>query len=263
MSGPTNLIRRIPGYWAAGFAAALAVFGLAAFGAYTEPVAPELPEPEVRAEETGGSGESRPRPVLPDLTLTIPAELYVQRDDESGIRRLRFSTTIRNHGPGPLEVQGMHDVSAETTEVIQIVLLGDGTKEERPVGRFVFHPDHDHWHTEDFIIFELLSPAEEVLATTGKMSFCLRDLFAFHPEPEPKTFEGCDRETQGISRGWEDTYEAIVRNQYLDIESLPDGQYVLRATVDPEGRFLEESEENNTTSFSFELAGDTVLILGG
>lgn len=170
-------------------------------------------------------------------------------------------------GLGPLELRGESDPEAEKTPVTQVVHSKYGAAEEREVGAFVHHPDHDHWHVEDFALYELrsLTPDGEpgsVVASSGKISFCAMentrvDAELIH-EGEEWEYEGCGEEVQGISPGWGDTYGANLRGQELNVEAVPDGEYALRSVADPENRIAESDGENNEAVVYLKIGGDNV-----
>jgi hypothetical protein len=215
------------------------------------------------------SARSDPAPdkedALPDLRTLPLADLRVEEDEDEKI--LRFSNTVWNAGDGPLEVRGEPSASGETL-VTQAVHLEDGGTEEREVGKFVHHDDHDHWHVEDFALYELRSirPGGEVgsvVASSGKVSFCIIentevDGHLVSEHREKWEYGGCGDETQGISPGWGDTYGASVSGQKLSIEAVPDGRYALRSVADPENRFAESDPDNNGAIVYLQIDGDEV-----
>jgi hypothetical protein len=216
--------------------------------------------------DPGGGGAPGPRPLLPDLQVSEPRELYIQYG-EDGIREIRFSTTIANLGDGPLHMVGAFDEGTGAVSTIQLVALADGTTREIDVGRFVFDDGHDHWHLEDFIVFELLELRPDgtpgrVLETTGKMTFCLADSYPVAESPPNAApnagVTSCDQEIQGISVGWADIYVSELPGQELDIPELPDGRYGIRSTVDPVGLLLETDDNNNSTVNLVEISGDAI-----
>ena len=125
---------------------------------------------------------------------------------------------------------------------------------EVSIGSFVYEGTHNHWHFQDFMIFELWALSIEgrldrQLATTGKLTFCIVDNvpvpFDFEPiDPNPLASE-CGSDLQGISVGWVDIYAADVPGQDIDIGGLPDGAYALRTRIDPDNRVLETDDSDN------------------
>jgi hypothetical protein len=201
--------------------------------------------------------------LLPDLAALPPGELYIERG-EDGRRRIRFSTTIINQGLGPLIMLGRHDARSDTTLAVQHIETRSGAIEERYIGNFVFHEDHNHWHFEDFTLFELWrfgddGSLSELVSTTGKMTFCVIDTGPMDdppPNAAPEAvFRGCGDEVQGISVGWGDTYGATISGQELDIEEVRDGRYALRSHTNPDGRILETHRDNNASVIYVEIEG--------
>lgn len=235
------------------------------------PTRPPSAQPSAISSEGGEGGGPATTRLLPDLQVSQPHELFIQAGID-GVREIRFSTTIANLGDGPLAMVGGFDEGTGAVSTIQRIEHTDGSLEQYDVGRFVFDDGHDHWHLEDFIVFELLSlgPAgqpEAVLATTGKMTFCLADS---HPSAEqppnaaPKaSVTSCEQEIQGISVGWEDIYLAALPGQELDIPELPDGRYAIRSTVDPDGLLLETDDENNESLSYVEVSGSVISYIEG
>ena len=231
------------------------------------------------ATVVGGAGEeptvvptqppAGPQALLPDLVVRQPGELYIQAGDD-GVREIRFSTSVANLGEGPLEMLGVYEEATGKTLASQRILHVDGSTVEREIGRFVFHPDHEHWHFEDFTVFELWSvdddnePAD-LVATTGKLTFCLVDAYPVDdPLPngvaEPALLE-CHSDVQGLSAGWEETYEADFPGQELDIPEVPDGTYAVRQVIDPDGRVSEMDTTNNESLVLVSISGSEIVVL--
>jgi hypothetical protein len=207
--------------------------------------------------------------MLPDLETLPPFEMQIQFWPE-GNRVIRFSNSIRNNGPGVLKVLGVSNRSTSTTEVTQHVYNVDGTFNEHEAGVFVFHFDHDHWHVENFALYEVWSVGEdgeleEVVAATDKVSYCLMDETRSElpiADVEP-IYTACNQVIQGISPGWIDTYEYNTPGQIVDITDLPDGLYALRSTVDPDGQLQELNQDNNAGTTYFELSASELEMLDG
>lgn len=185
-----------------------------------------------------------------------------------GNRVIRFSNSILNAGPGVLKVLSQPDPGTQTNSVTQHVYNVDGAYQEYETGVFVFHPDHDHWHLENFALYEVWSlttdgELDEVVALTDKVSYCLMDetrsdLPNAYPEP---TYTLCNQSIQGISPGWIDTYEHNTPGQIVDITDLADGAYALRSTVDPANQLHEMNDNNNAGIAYFELSASDLQML--
>lgn len=194
--------------------------------------------------------------LLPDLEVRPTDRLSVELDAPTGARLIRFGTTVTNLGSGPLEMKGESDPETGRTQATQRIMRRDGDGHvERFTGDFVFHPAHDHWHFESFTEFELWTyhpdgTLNRLVATTGKITFCLRDTGRVDPsrsDVSPAAYTKCGKSIQGISAGWQDTYGPSVPGQQLDVTNVPDGRYAIRTTVDPENRILEADDDNNSS----------------
>jgi hypothetical protein len=143
---------------------------------------------------------------------------------------LRFDGTIRNLGTGDL-------------------VLGDPTS--NPL--FEYSACHNHYHLKDMMLYELLDASSGQAVVVGgsdvvgrKQGFCMMDIFRINNSSpiDPKY----DCENQGISAGWADIYDSTLDCQWLDITSVPAGDYTLRITVNPNGIFSESDTSNNSAS---------------
>lgn len=204
-------------------------------------------------------------PRYPDLR-TLPASdlgLDVEEIDGAEHHVLRFTSTIWNAGQGPLELRG--DSSSGSTQAYQQIRVDDGTAFEIPVGRFVFHPSHNHWHFERFADHELWrasdykkwlksgrtrgAPAWRGSKTTSQgESVCIRDserIESLPGSPSRAFYNSCQRDWQGISIGWGDTYDYTLPDQWIDLgqDRLRQGKYVLRSIADPANLIHESGDK--------------------
>jgi len=139
------------------------------------------------------------------------------------------------------------------------------------VGTFVFHPAHDHWHFENFARYELHNLSADgsvggnVYASADKVSFCLIDEVSFLPKPRSlPAYSGCNQiQPQGISVGWVDVYPSSLPDQNLDVTRIPEGDYWLVSTADPDNLINEgggPSENNNTAAVRVHIGRDIVWL---
>lgn len=203
-----------------------------------------------------------PRLLMPDLQTMPFRELFITSDG-TGTRILRFSTSVLNAGEGPLEMIGAEGAVAGEIVATQRLMRDDGSLQERQVGRFLFHPEHEHWHVEDFTMLEVWTydeqgEVDQLMASTGKATFCAVDEVPELDHAPPPAYLTCGEGIQGISAGWSDTYAAAIAGQELDISTLPDGRYALRSTVDPVNRLAESDDDNNALIAYVEITGDLV-----
>lgn len=115
---------------------------------------------------------------------------------------------------------------------------------------------------------QLISAAVSLgeLITTRKQGFCMVDTSAYLPNAGPAVFQSCDA-NQGLSVGWEDQYPPSLPCQFVQIDTLVDGTYVLEMHVNPELILPESDYTNNTSAVQFQFtakhgnAGPTIQVL--
>lgn len=203
--------------------------------------------------------------LLPDLWSSAPFEL--QLGTVGGRSVLRFTSEINNAGPGPFIVRGnsrdvsftqhvVHDGGGISTEAVEVAIVWGGDT-------------HSHWHIEDVARY-WIEPVDGTLGTgsfDNKVGFCFFDGVDRQtgldsaPSAPVHPPEGCGNRLDpsidmGLSVGWGDQYRFDLEGQFIDIEDLPSGQYLLYAEVDPDGRFTELDRTNNVTSTPFTLIVD-------
>ena len=151
----------------------------------------------------------------------------------------------------------------------QITLRGGPADVVRRVGRlrYVVSPDHRHWH---LLGLRALRAAHgrraTVRARDRKTGFCLgdrysvgdRELAARAPQPVYTSRCGLGEParlgiTEGISVGYGDDYQANLEGQYLPLNGLPAGRYVLVHRVNADGRLRELDRANDAASLLLRL----------
>ena len=65
----------------------------------------------------------------------------------------------------------------------------------------------------------------------------------------------------GFSVGWGDEYDQTDNGQPIDLTGVPDGTYVLRATVDPQHVFTESDSTNNVVDTELQITSNSVTVL--
>jgi hypothetical protein len=232
----------------------------------------------VAAQPTSGPSA----PVLRPNLVTLPlVDLSVERSP--GVRNLRFANSVGNRGPGVLELfpvaddcDGDGDPQDDRSAYQRLFADtdGDGTftrDVDQPagegfVGCMLFHPEHDHWHLEDFARYSLTRPRSgRLVALSDKVSFCVRDsraIWSIPGAPSQPFYGECTRDgTTGMSAGWSDLYGAELFGQSLDIRGLRDGRYCLRSLADPSRRIVERRDDDNRRSLLIRIRGSSVTSL--
>ena len=163
---------------------------------------------------------------------------------------LIFSTTSWNSGTGPLELRAGETGSAGQN-VYQRVYLSDGGFYDKLAGTFVFHPEHNHFHFEDYALYTLqpFNAPGGSARTSSKMTFCVMDTtpvnLGLPGAPAGPVYSVCGNTIQGMSVGWGDTYGSILAGQSIDFSGNPSGDYQLFIEIDPKKRIIEASDTDN------------------
>jgi len=193
--------------------------------------------------------------LTPDLVLLPPEDVSIRKVGD--LVFLGFSTTYYNVGEGPLELvadvrtAGIKDDIQRT--VFQRIYKTDGTYRDTPSGTFLWHEAHLHYHFADFVTYSLeatdgTKPLTREIVQE-KSTFCVRDVSKIRADNLPTgaaSYLVCGKEIQGVSVGWGDTYFHTYPGQLFNITGVPSGTYVLKFVLNPQDRFEEISEENNT-----------------
>ena len=140
----------------------------------------------------------------------------------SGYRRLlRFDTVVMNRGGGDL-------------------VVGDRSNPANPYyPYFVYHTCHGHYHIKFFSVYELFKLDGVTKVTEGtKQGFCFEDSFKYEDGGKSK---GYDCQNQGITSGWGDWYYKQLVGQWIDITGVPEGDYIVRVTLNS-GNIFDEGE---------------------
>lgn len=200
--------------------------------------------------------------LYPDLRTLPPADLQFDTANIDGSTHqvLRFSNTVWNAGEGTLELHGVSQ-SPDRTRVFQRLEDDQGSSTDTPVGHFIFHPAHNHWHFENFAEYQLWTKDDydqwiangrsrrEARQRGFKTTFCIREsvlIQRLQGTPDSPIHTSCTQEIQGLAVGWGDTYEYNLPEQWIDLGTarLADGNYIIRSIADPKN-ILKESATND------------------
>jgi len=199
---------------------------------------------------------------LPAFDIAIGQSPSTPSEDSVG---LRFAAATANKGDFALDLFGQPDEIGVTSAAASQCVDWSSDRvcaNRQPVGRFLWHPDHGHYHFEDFALYELrrFRPNGKVnfkpkglVATSGKVSFCVIDveqdgspsspLYLFPYPLYYSCFAGVG--FQGISPGWRDVYSASTEGQEFPLEELVPGRLALVIYSDPVDRLHETRNDDN------------------
>ena len=207
-----------------------------------------------------------PSQTLPDL-VALPAwgvQTFSRRDRDF----LAFNATEWDAGPGTLVVEGFRPPNAELMTAYQY-FLEDGIPVGRAqVGTMEFHPEHQHWHFQQFTRYSLLDADSGQIQVSGKQSWCLANTDALDlsvPNANWGAYGGdlftmCGGPTaiwirEVLDVGWGDTYGQYLPGQAFDITDLPNGDYFIRVEVNPDDLLYESTTDNNIQDRLIRLRG--------
>ena len=193
---------------------------------------------------------------LPDLRMANLTSIYTE--NSGGERRLRFTTIMTNEGAGPLEVRGSRATLSEphlrTQQAIYDTDGGVRLAGSRALMEYA-SDGHDHWHIQGVMLYQVWSPSGVVRRGT-KVGFCFLDsrpwILSLPGAPQSGVYperlcgdRGDLSNRMGLSVGWGDEYPANFAFQWIDISTLPPGDYTVQARADEQNWYLESNETNN------------------
>jgi hypothetical protein len=216
---------------------------------------------------------------LPDLQMARLSEFRIEVQDDPDRTLLRFSAVIQNKGKGPLVIRGKRDCTSLSTcprmTTSQRIKRSDGSWRSVPsdgVARYDVGDGHNHWHIMDIETYELIPmdvpPEEAVDRIVGsKVGFCFFDTEAVDLSlpysPNYRVFEEADCGVStttgirvGLSVGWGDRYSWFLPRQWIKVTDVPSGRYLVCATTDAFGEWLERRDDNNQSWTEIELYED-------
>jgi hypothetical protein len=209
-------------------------------------------------------GPAARRLLCPNLRIGPPSELYVERTGDGHVL-LRATSDVRSRGRGPMELRG-HRSGWHEMRTNQRIYRAGGGHITVPTEMKLHFTDvgtyfgGSYWKVHQLAHFDLLrvrgdGSLGEVVRTSPKLNYCLRDLERTRPgrrSPAYRHYPGCrqdpfiDHDVLGTSVGWSDVYPAGYSKQWINVAGLR-GCFAYRMTVDPR-EFLFESNENDNSS---------------
>jgi hypothetical protein len=235
----------------------------------------------VIAGGTGAGAHLGRRSELPNLVALPAFELKAKHLDNERKAVIRFAVAVANRGAYALDLMsspGESEPTNRSTIAQQCVewLTSSACQQRQAAGRFAWHQQHDHYHLWDFALYELrrfrsdMTPdlsRKGVVGVSRKASFCLFDSAPDRQRPAwdyGNPFYLCTQPVgfQGISPGWRDVYPGNLPGQSLSLRDLPDGEYALLVTVNPQRHLFESNYGDNrsVTGISIKRDGQRVRV---
>ena len=116
---------------------------------------------------------------------------------------------------------------------------------------------HEHYHFDAYAAYDLYDvAADEVLPIGAKTGFSVIDIGVYDPAIAVDGCRGYNARDQGITAGCQDTYGRHLQCQWIDITDVPDGEYDVIVTTNPDGDIDELSLDNNDARVRVRINGD-------
>lgn len=216
--------------------------------------------------------------------MSAPSDLQLDRTTRPGRVLLRATSSIDNHGRGPLELRAKR-VGRHRWRVYQAIYDRRGRAHLfRTPANLVFKyipgerygygnvGSASYWKLKHPVSFQLWSvdahfKALALVRTGPKVDYCLRDLLRTAPSgasPIAPVYPACSQaprirsDTLGTSVGWSDVYPSEYPEQWIDVTGLH-GRFAFVQRVDPHNLFLESNHRNDVSETYVQLPSGRVL----
>jgi hypothetical protein len=214
----------------------------------------------------------------PDLKIIVPTGLVsIGTNSDTGDKQLQFTHRTSDVGTGPFEIDPTYNPQTGTSRFVQVIYNSpspgvwnrDHTVPVAAIG--VWHPPSDY--AFPMTRFTLNAQGSnnsigKVLATSPKVDYCITGDYQLSgipntPDQTSPPQSDCTDPTLplGWSVGWADEYDQTDHGQPIDLTGIPDGTYILRATVDPYHALTESNVRNDITDTKLQISGDSVQVL--
>ena len=228
----------------------------------------------VTALASGSSAAATPSPaLLPDMRLFVPTDLISIALDGNGKRELRFTHITADLGPGPFEIDPRYNAKTGVSTFTQALHRKNGSIAKRVhLATFgTWDPPDDYRFPMSSFTLNAVGPGGKfgaVVARSLKVDYCLTGNVHApgYPNPPAQSLipgSNCadPRLPLGWSEGWGDQYDQTDAGQPISLAGIPDGTYILRATVDPQHVLREVTTANDVTDTTLTIAGNDVTVV--
>jgi hypothetical protein len=220
----------------------------------------------------------------PDLIMSEPSEMEMDRSTEPGRVLLRATSSVNNHGSGPMELRAKR-TGKHRWRVYQAIYDRRGNvhlfhTKANLVFKFVPGErygignlgDASYWKLQHAAGFQLWSinrhfKAIRLVRTGPKVDYCLRDLERTDPKPgspDSAHYPGCNQDPGlkhdmlGTSVGWSDIYPYSYPQQWIDVTGLQ-GRFAYVQIADPDHYFHESNHRNDLSETYIDLPSGRVI----
>jgi hypothetical protein len=207
------------------------------------------------------------------MRLFVPTNFISIGINESGDRELRFTHITADFGPGEFEIDPHYNAKTGVSTFTQALHRQDGSVASRvPIATYgTWEPPSDYRYPLSSFTLNEVGPggtAGAVIAVSPKVEYCITGDVQVPGYPNPPaqsaipTFNcGYPTKPLGWSAGWGDQYDENDAGQPISLVGVPDGTYILRATVDPQHVLHEVTTANDVTDTTLTIAGTDVTVV--
>jgi hypothetical protein len=220
----------------------------------------------------------------PDLVMSAPRNLVLDRSTHYGRTLLRARSSIDNRGTGPLEIHGRRSGRRTMTAAQAIDRRGGGHSLFHTGARLGFKyvsgnrygygnlGASSYWKFRDATRFGLwkVDRHNKLLSFVKpgpKLYYCFRDLQHTRPSgrsPAHAVYPACSQNPAqrriilGTSVGWSDVYPEEYPEQWIDVTGMR-GRFAYVQVADPYNRIYESHEGNNASATFIRLPSGRVV----
>jgi hypothetical protein len=220
----------------------------------------------------------------PDIVMSAPSLLHLDRSTEPGRVLLRAASALNNRGAGPLEIRAFRNRQGRMV-VYQAIYDRRGRRHLfRTTAKLVYKyvpgerygdgnvGDASYWKFEHAAAFQLWSVdkhfhALRLVRTGPKVDYCLRDLTRSRPSwrsPGQPVYPGCNTNPRiradvlGTSVGWSDVYPYEYPEQWINVTGLH-GRFAYVQIADPDDLLIESDHRDNVSETYVSLPSGRLL----
>lgn len=232
-------------------------------------------DPSLSSGENLNPGEVA---AYPDFIPRFSTNPYISTTYQPGRVLVRFGTLVGNQGLAPAYITGGPVNTNGTQQVLQYQYAYNPTtntlrelSERYLAGNFTYHAGHGHIHYDGYASYELryrntdgsvgalVTRADGSEAIGEKVGYCLiviNNSFTMTNGQSSTTLPTYNQQVrstscgnfQGIPVGRADIYSDGLEGQWLDVTGVPNGQYYVTMTLNPNQDLLESDYANNSIS---------------
>jgi hypothetical protein len=214
----------------------------------------------------------------PDLRVKIPVNSISIVHPTSTTRFLDYTHITWNAGAGPWELRPNYNPSTGIAKMSQALYTATGPGQWAYVSSvpIVVPMAYDaalfkyRFPLGSFGLYSVAANGGvgSLVSDSPKTEYCMTEDVFVGGVPNapatggyPSTNCGTPSGILGISVGWGDQYDYQDPGQAIDITSVPDGTYWLRAQADPYHYLVESDLSNNLTDTKLTISGNTVTVI--